>query len=82
MGDELAMQFGSMGLQGSENFDGADGQIPLDSNSQEYQNGSDGNFAGSACNLIVNYLPHDVDDGMLRVRCLPYPNNKLRLLIS
>ncbi len=36
----------------------------VDDNNNEFNEDSTGN-----CNLIVNYLPHDIDDGALRVSC-------------
>lgn len=62
--DELSLQFNSMNLEGAP---------PAENNGEpqqqqsEFPQGGDG-AQSSNCNLIVNYLPHDVDDNALRVR--------------
>jgi hypothetical protein len=62
VGDDLDLQFGTMGLQNAEDQEMLN---QLDSNSQDF--GNEQNSIGSACNLIINYLPHDIDDNALRV---------------
>lgn len=58
--DELSLQFNSMNLEGvSEGID-------TDAQAAEFSQVGDG-AQSSACNLIVNYLPHDIDDNGLRV---------------
>ena len=61
--DDLSLQFNSMNLEGAP---------PAENNGEpqqqsEFPQGGDG-AQSSNCNLIVNYLPHDVDDNALRVR--------------
>eukprot|EP01042_Synura_sphagnicola_P030938 gene30938-39840_t len=59
--DDLSLQFNSMNLEGAP---------PAENNGEpqqqsEFPQGGDG-AQSSNCNLIVNYLPHDVDDNALR----------------
>lgn len=62
--DELSLQFNSMNLEGVSELNDADAQAA------EFSQAGDG-AQSSACNLIVNYLPHDIDDNGLRV-CIEF----------
>jgi RNA recognition motif-containing protein len=57
--DELSLQFNSMNLEVVSEGNDTDAQAA------EFSQAGDG-AQSSACNLIVNYLPHDIDDNGLR----------------
>lgn len=60
--DELSLQFNTMNLEGAPAENSGEPQ-----QQSEFPQAGDG-AQSTNCNLIVNYLPHDVDDNALRVR--------------
>lgn len=60
MGDELALQFSDMGIKDPNSGSG------IDEYGSDMHHMSDSPSA-VGCNLIVNYLPHDIDDISLKV---------------
>jgi hypothetical protein len=63
MEDDLNRQFSK--LSASAESDGRDDLHNEESESQ-HDNTIENDTSGK-CNLIVNYLPHDIDDGSLKV---------------
>lgn len=59
MEDELSRQYGQLNLSDPMSNLGIVDPLPLEDD--------EGMKPDNACNLIVNYLPHDVDDLALRV---------------
>jgi hypothetical protein len=62
MEDELVRQYGNLGLSDNLGMDGFE-SIDVDEMNLHMKVDQGG------CNLIVNYLPHDIDDIALRVSC-------------
>lgn len=73
MEEELSRQFGKLSASGE-----TDSRDDLHSDDFESQHDLTENDPAGKCNLIVNYLPHDIDDPSLKVllfyllRCMKF----------
>jgi len=66
MEEELSRQFSKLATDGEPRNDHQESELEDGhNNNHEFHEDMSGN-----CNLIVNYLPHDIDDSALRVSSL------------
>ncbi len=76
MNDELALQFSQMGIKEQPNDELLSHGLTIETD-PEFSGSNDGQ--AGACNLIINYLPHDIDDAALRVS---FSGSNSRMMIS